>query len=169
MGSTGRVCDPTCTRPTEISYGTRGCGTGDLGENCRACYNSLSVASEVDSSDGPVIMCNTLAPPTAYDHRKLIASNTHEHEAVTRRSRDDFVPKWRRSLSEKGRDGKHTRSHEDVRRRKSSTGKNKKNGKTGKSGRRNKNKKNSKVDRKSGKSGKNKQNKKNDTDPSKVR
>lgn len=74
---TGRVCDPTCSNPTSDSYGTRGCGTGSFGYDCRFCYINEDMALEVDRPGYHVIMCDTLMPPVAYTRRSLVGRDSN--------------------------------------------------------------------------------------------
>lgn len=88
-GDDGRVCDPTCSNPTSDSYGTRGCGVGDYGDDCRHCYYNEDMALEADRPDYHVIMCDTMMPPTAYTRRLFRTDRAEVYAADLAETRED--------------------------------------------------------------------------------
>eukprot|EP00903_Cladosiphon_okamuranus_P019226 g17680.t1 len=73
-GTKGRVCDETCK--TGDPYGTRGCNAkqGKYGRYCRRCFIDVELAKAADTPENPVIMCDTVRPPSAYDSPRRLAS-----------------------------------------------------------------------------------------------
>lgn len=105
------MCDTACSSSSPV-YGTRGCGAQDLGANCRLCYYNLDTAREKDTPSARVIMCETLAPPSAYDRRHLM----YEHRDLDSfDSEDSFEDNSSEDSSEDSSEGEDSSedSYED--------------------------------------------------------